>query len=61
VPTSTVSDTRALSQYFQDFSFTVGFLEDIPDLENFDEPISRNLVWKEDMRFHAKKLLSTKL
>lgn len=39
VLTSTVSDTQALSEYFQDFSFTLGFLEDIPDLKKFDQPI----------------------
>lgn len=61
MPTSTLSDTRALTEYFREYSFKVGYLEDIPDLKNFDEPISRNFIWREEFKFHSEKILSTKL
>lgn len=61
VPTSTVDNLEVISAYLEDFSIQVGYIEDTADIGNFENPVSRNFVWRPSTSFHSKLMTSTRL
>lgn len=52
-PASTLDDLAIISEYLNDFSMQIGYIEDTVDISNFENPISRNFVWRPKTSFHS--------
>lgn len=43
-------------EYLKDFTLEFGYIEETPGLDKFDEPVIRNIVWNNQIRFNTKYL-----
>lgn len=44
--------TMVMYEFFRDFTFSFGMIEDSPGLDEFEKPVIRNLVFSQDMKIH---------